>query len=184
MFPAFFAEMVPSLQEESPVNDPMIVASARERGRRGPAEASDSKGWAVLGWIGLAFIVVGGADFSLVWFPPEFGVREWEFAVVTQSFNGLPILLLGVGLLVAASEQLGRRWWASVGYGVSGVLLLWILAGTALWGSNVALALSTVPVEVRIGVQKAVAKTLVQAVVYSVVLVYVLGRAWRRRARA
>ena len=166
------------------MNDPMIVASARERGRRGPAEGSDPQAWAVLGWIGLAFIAVGGADFSLVWFPLEFGTREWEFAVVTQSFNGLPILLLGVGLLVVASEQVGRRWWASVGYGVSGVLLLWILGGTALWGSNVSLALSTVPEEVRIGVQKAIAKTLVQAVVYSVVLTYVLGRAWRLRGRA
>lgn len=166
------------------MNDPMIVASARERGRRGPAEGSDNQVWAVLGWIGLAFIAVGGADFGLVWFPLDVGTREWEFAVVTQSFNGLPILLLGVGLLVAASDQVGRRWWASVGYGVSGVLLLWILAGTALWGSNVTLALSTVPEEVRIGVQKAVAKTLVQAVVYSVVLTYVLGRAWRLRGRA
>lgn len=161
------------------MNDPMIVASARERGRRGPAEGSDSQEWAVLGWIGLSFLLVGGADFSLVWFPTAFGNREWEFGTVAQSFNGLPILLLGVGLLVAASEKLGRRWWGYVGGGAAGVLVLWILAGSALWASNVGLALSTVPEELRIGIQKSVVRTAIQALVYPLVLAYVAWWGWR-----
>ncbi len=161
------------------MSDPKIVASGKEQSRRSPAEPVDSsRGWAVLGWIGLAFIVVGGADFTLVWLPLGLGTREWEFATVTQSFNGLPILLLGVGLLVVASDRVGRRWWGLVGLGAALVLLVWILAGAALWASNVQLALETVPEELRVGVQKAVAKTAVQSVVYPVVLGYLAWRGW------
>ena len=162
------------------MSDPKIVASARERSRRAAEPAQASQGWTVLGWIGLAFLVVGGVDFALVWFPLGFGTREWEFATVTQSFNGLPILLLGVGLLVVAAQQVGRRWWGLVGVGVAAVLLVWILAGAALWASNVSLALSTVPEELRVGVQKAVARTAVQSVVYPLVLLYLVWRVLRR----
>ena len=164
------------------MSDPKIVASAKEQSRWAPAESRESRrGWAVLGWIGLAFLVVGGMDFALVWFPFRFGNREWEFATVTQSFNGLPILLLGVGLLVVASERLERRWWGLVGLGVAVVLLVWILAGAALWAANVSLALSTVPEELRVGIQRAVAKTAVQSVVYVAVLTYLAVSMWRAR---
>jgi hypothetical protein len=134
-----------------------------------------------LGWIGSAFLAVGAVDFGLAWVPLDFGTPEWEFATVTQSFNGLPILLLGIGLLNAAAEQTGRRWWGMVGAGAALVLLLWVLTGFVFWANNVSLALTTVPPEVAIGVQKAIAKTAVQSVVYSTVLVYLLGRAWRAR---
>jgi hypothetical protein len=161
------------------VSDPKIVASAREQTRR-PAEAADpSRAWGVLGWVGLTFLLVGGTDFALVWVPTAFGNREWVFAAVTQSFNGLPILVLGLGLLVAASAHAERPGWRRLAVGVAGVLLAWVLAGTALWASNVSLALATVPDEVRVGVQKAVAKTAVQAVAYPVVLGYLLWRGWR-----
>jgi len=162
------------------VSDPKIVASSRERGRRAPPEPAESvQGWAVLGWIGLAFVVVGGTDFALVWFPLGFGTREWEFATVTQAFNGLPILLLGIGLLLVASERVERRWWRLLALGAAVGLLAWVLAGVALWASNVGLALSTVPEELRSGVRKAVARTAVQSTVYPVMLAYLSWRAWR-----
>jgi hypothetical protein len=158
------------------VKEPMIVASARDQG---PRRSEDStRVWLVLGWIGLVFLTVGGADFALTWFPPSFGTPEWEFATVTQSFNGLPILLLGVGLLTAAAEQVDRRWWAHLGSGAALVLLLWVLAGFVLWALNIPLALQTVPDELALGLQKAVGKTLLQSLVYPAVLVYLLRGAW------
>ena len=47
-----------------------------------------------------------------------------------------------------------------------------------LWAMNVSIALETVPENMAQTVQKAVAKTAVQAVVYSIALAYLLGRAW------
>ena len=165
------------------MNDPKIVASSRDRGRRASAQVEGPLAWAVLGWIGLAFLVVGGSDFALTWFPLDLGNPEWKFGTVTASFNGLPILMLGVGFLVVASQELGRRWWGTLGLSVGVVLAVWILVGLALWSGTVSLALQTVPDELRTGVRRAVAKTLLQSVCFEAFLVYLIWRAtvgWRR----
>ena len=166
------------------MSDPKIVASAREAGRRAPDQAPrSSRAWAVLGWIGLAFLVVGGADFALTWFPTDFGNPEWEFGTVTASFNGLPILSLGLGLLVVAAEQLERRWWSTLGVLFALVLLVWILVGSVLWSMTVSLALQTVPDELVTGVRRAVAKTALQSVVFQLLLAYLVWRGWAGRQR-
>lgn len=164
------------------MKEPMIVASAKGQGRGSSALPEDStQAWLVLGWIGLVFLTVGGVDFALVWFPPNFGIREWEFATVTQSFNGLPILLLGVGLLTVAGERTERRWWGLLGSGAALVLLVWVLAGFALWALNVSVALATVPEGLALSLQKAVGKTLLQSLVYAAVLLYLVRRAWLKK---
>lgn len=161
------------------MSDPKIVASAKAQSRQPPKAVDSSQAWAVLGWIGLAFLLVGGSDFALVWFPLRIGTREWEFATVTQSFNGLPILLLGVGLLVVAAERLERRWWWVVGLVAATVMLLWVLLGVVLWSMNASLALQTAPENLAQGVQKAVAKTLIQSLVYTAAFAYLIVRAWK-----
>jgi hypothetical protein len=125
-------------------------------------------------------------DFALVWVPLNFGNSEWQFATVTQSFNGLPILLLGLGLLMVSAEQIGRPWWGTLGMLGAGGLLLWMLVGIALWASNVSLALETVPDDLASEVQRAVAKTAVQSVVYPLALVFLMwsGRSAARRRAA
>lgn len=160
------------------MSDPRIVASAKGHGRAGPEPVNSSRAWAMLGWIGLAFVVVGGSDFVLAWLPPNFGNREWEYGTVTASFNGLPILLLGLGLLITSGERMGRRWWGTLGLAGSLGLLLWVLAGFVLWALNVSLALETVPDELVLGVRRALVKTVVQSVVYSTLLAYFVRRAW------
>lgn len=160
------------------MSDPKIVASAKEQGRTRPEPVDPGQSWAALGWIGLAFMLVGGMDFVLTWLPPDFGNREWEYGTVTASFNGLPILLLGLGLLITASERLDRRWWGTLGVVGALGLLLWVLAGFALWAMNISLALQTVPDNLLLGVQRALAKTMVQSVVYSVLLAYLVRKAW------
>lgn len=161
------------------MSDPKIVASAKGQGRQMRGSGEVGVGWDVMGWIGLAFLFVGGSDFALVWFPLNLGTREWEFAAVTQSFNGLPILLLGVGLLVVAAQRLDRRWWGVAGLVVATAMLLWVVLGVALWGMNVSLALQTAPPDMVEGIQKAVTKTLIQSVVYTAAFAYLVSRAWR-----
>jgi len=165
------------------VSDPKIVASAKNQRHPGSVPRDTSRSWLVLGWIGLVFLVVGGADFLLVWIPPNFGSPEWEFGTVTQSFNGLPILLLGLGLLTVASEQAVRRWWGALGVVGSVVLLVWVLVGAVLWALNVSLALETVPAELALDIQRAVVKTLVQAIAYTLGLSYLVWRAWATARR-
>jgi hypothetical protein len=90
----------------------------------------------------------------------------------------LPILLLGLGLLVAGADQVGRRWWGTLGLGAAVGLLLWVLMGFVIWANRVSLALETVPDELEVGIQRAVAKTLVQAITYSAALGYLAWKGW------
>jgi hypothetical protein len=153
--------------------------------RRGSVGAPPTVGaWAALGWIGLVFLIVGGTDFVLAWFPTDFGSPEWEFATVTQSFNGLPIVLLGLGLLVIAAEQVDRSWWWWVGVVGLAALIPWVVVGLGIWSLNVGVALATVPEELRVGIQKAVTKTAIQGAVYPVAMGYLLLRAWMGRSSA
>jgi len=167
------------LAEVKAVARKQIVASPPgEKSQRGGASDPEHI-WAVLGWIGLVFLVVGGSDFALTWFPSSFGNREWEFGTVTASFNGLPIVVLGLGFLLMASVQLGRRLWAVLCLVFSVVLLVWVIGGGLLWLRNIPLALEATPVEVVVGIKKALAKTMVQSVSYPVVLILLAVRSYQ-----
>lgn len=160
------------------MSDSKIVASAKQVRHGGSMQPDSRRSWLILGWIGLAFLVVGGTDFLLTWIPVDFGNQEWEFGTVTQSFNGLPILLLGVGLLTVAAKAVERRWWELLGLGASALLLAWVVAGAVLWSLNLSLALEMVPQELEIGVRRAVAQTLVQCVTYTLALSYLTLKGW------
>jgi hypothetical protein len=156
------------------VTDPKIVASPKDLRRASPLDSTQA--WAVLGWIGLAFLVVGGADFLLTWYPTHIGNREWEFGTVTSSLNGLPILVLGLGLLLTAARVVQRGWWALLAFLAATLLLLWVLAAAVLWATTVPIALTSTPPELVTGIKKAIAKTTVQSVVYPMILAFL---AWR-----
>jgi hypothetical protein len=158
------------------VTEPKIVASPKDLRRASPLDSSQA--WAILGWVGLTFLVVGGADFVLTWYPATFGSREWEFGTVTSSFNGLPILVLGLGLLLAAAAVLQRSWWTLLSLLAAIILLLWILAAAVLWATTVPLALASTPPELVTGIKKAIAKTTVQSVVYPVILAFLVWRSF------
>lgn len=159
------------------MSEKTILASSTDAKKRiGKKRVDPVEAWAILGWIGFAFLVVGGSDFALTWYPMSFGNREWEFGTVTASFNGLPILVLGLGLLYAASLQYGRRWWAAVSLIVSAVLMLWVVGGAIIWATNVPLALQSVPAEVMTGIKKALVKTTIQSLSYPVILGFLAMR--------
>jgi hypothetical protein len=159
------------------------MASAKDDGSGRSENRSDA--WFVLGWIGIAFLTVGGADFVLSWFPVRFGSAEWGFGTVTQAFNGLPIVLLGIGLSIVAGEQVGRRWWELVGFGAACTLLVWMVVGFVIWAWHVPGALATVPEQLAGGLSKAIVKTLLQSLVYPALLIYLVRRVWpARRSQA
>lgn len=158
------------------MSDSKLVMPEKGTGKGKQRAFEASRAWALLGWVGLTFLVVGGADFALTWYPMDFGNREWEFGTVTASFNGLPILVLGLGLLLTSSLLTERRWLVVVATAGALGLLLWVLVGAGLWAASVPLALSATPTEVAVGLQKALVKTSVQSVIYPVILGF-LG--WR-----
>ncbi|MGW8265390.1 MAG: hypothetical protein ACWGSQ_03430 [Longimicrobiales bacterium] len=162
------------------MNEQTILSSPSDAKRKmGIKRVDPTRAWALLGWVGFAFLVVGGADFALTWYPMDFGNREWEFGTVTASFNGLPILVLGLGLLYAAALGYQRRWWGGVTLLVSAVLMLWVLGGVVIWATNVPLALQSVPLEMMTGIKKALVKTTIQSVAYPVILGFLAVRSFQ-----
>lgn len=158
---------------------PTVVVGPQKKKEKwppGPNAVRRGVGSAV-GWTGLAFLLVGGFDFLLTWYPMDFGNREWEFGTVTASLNGLPVPTMGLALLLAGALLLERRWWAGVvGLAAFGACL-WVLAAGVLWLTNVPLALETVPAEVETGLKKALVKSALQGVIYPPILAFLGWRA-------
>jgi hypothetical protein len=151
------------------------TSTSRSAGRFVPPVA-----WDLLGWLGFALFVVGGADFLLTWFPERFGNPEWEFGTITASLNAMPASLMGLTLLLVWAlhdEAPGR---ARI---FSTVLLVWAVALLALavvYGLTLPLAVRGLSVpEIGVGLKRAIARTLVQLAVYPIVMAWMGIRGFR-----
>jgi hypothetical protein len=133
----------------------------------------------VLGVAGLALLLVGMADLVLTWYPTSFGNREWEFGTVTATLNGVPVVLMGtvfVYLAVADAGMVKTTRLLGVLCMVAAVL---VIAMAGLYLTNVPLAMQAVQGPLLTGIKKAVAKTLVQVVVYPPTFAFLAWRALR-----
>jgi hypothetical protein len=167
----------PNLAKDGIVTEKTILASSEDaKKRKGKKRVDPSAAWTVLGWAGFIFLVVGGSDFVLTWYPTAFGNREWEFGTVTASFNHLPIIVLGLGLLYAGALQSARKGWAALVLVLATGLTIWVLLGAIIWATNVPLALQAAPPEVMTGIKKALVKTAIQSLAYPMILGYM---AWK-----
>ena len=145
------------------------TSTSRSAGRFVPPVA-----WELLGWLGLALFLVGGADFLLSWFPARFGNPEWEFGTITAALNAMPASLMGVTLLLLWALHEESPGWAR---GLSAVLLLWaviLLALAVIYGLTLPLAAKGLSVpNIGVGLKRAIARTLVQLVVYPIVMAWI-----------
>lgn len=151
---------------------PQILVREEDKkgsGRRLLPPAPDY-GWYLLGWVGFAFLVVGVADLALTWVPTHFGTATWEFGTVARSFDNLPVTTLGLALLLGGAVARGY----ALGVRVMGVVFVvaavLVLAAGILYATNIPLALKSVADPVAItGLKKAIAKTVIQWGVYTLV---------------
>jgi len=138
--------------------------------------------WRALAALGVVFVVVGGVDALLVWFPTSFGQADWEFGTVTAGLNGLPLPLVGVALVLGDALMNGKRVVVRVVAVLLLVLAAMILAMGVLYATDIPLALRAVgPGEsvARLGVEKSMFKTISQLVSYPTGLIIVGVMAWR-----
>lgn len=137
-----------------------------------PATGPATFGWSMLGWVGLVLIVIGGQDLLLALIPLKVGNPEWEFGTVTAALNGMPVLSMGLALVLGWAAVSGRKWLLRT---VAVVLLLLaavVLVAFTLYALTVPMALKSVTQpDIELGLQKAIAKTAVQAVLYPLVFV-------------
>lgn len=157
---------------------PRILSSSAPADPPGRSGESEGSGNAVWAWVGLTFLVVGGVDLLLTWYPLDMGNREWEFGSYTAAMNGLPVPVLGLAALLHAGKD-GRRWVLAIAALAALGLLGMVLLGGVLWATGIPLAMEAVPAQLAVGLKKALVKTAVQGVAYTAFLGYVLWRAAR-----
>lgn len=138
-------------------------------------------------WVGWGLVVVSLANQVLLWWAPQFGTPQWEFATVSQTFDRMPLLVLSL-LLVALGTLLSGSVAASRAVAVLlAALALGIIAMAALYGLSAAVAWSGArgaPPEALSLFARAAVKTALVAVVYFTVLGALAATLWRRtRAR-
>ncbi len=137
----------------------------------------------LLGPLGIAFLLVGGADLVLTWYPLRIGSVDWELGTIMQTLNGLPVFALGLVLLAAWSVARARHW-AIVSVSVAMILCAIAIAAMALLlALSVPAALHAMPdPAVLLGLKKAAAKAAVQVVAFPTMFLWVAVRALRKLA--
>ena len=164
---------------------PQILVREDEAERRKHLTPSPDMGWYLLGAVGLVFFIVGLFDVALAWYPLNFGNPEYEFGTYSQVMNFMPLPLLGLALVLAGGVARGIKW---VPRAVAVVMILMvasILVGAVLYATNIPQALDAVKEPlIRTGLKKQIFKTLVQTIIYPIVLLYVSVKAWRHATAA
>jgi hypothetical protein len=135
--------------------------------------------------LGAAFLLVGLVDLVLLWIPMRMDSVAWEFATVGRTLDGLPMPVLGIGLLAYGASRHPRLGLRSL-RGFAGMfaflaVVLAVLAG--LFGTLVPAVLRQTPIEALEGVRRGVIRHAVQAVVYPLAFFGIALILWRSGRR-
>ena len=163
---------------------PRILVKTEGPSRADMAPAPEA-GWYLLGGLGLVFAIVAGADLALAWYPAAFGSREWEFGTVSAVLDGLPLFAMGLALSFGAAVARGKigllKFWSIVLI-VAAVVILGLLG---LYARTIPVALaSTTDALVKVGLQKAIAKALLQGVGYTAAFLWTGILGWKHAKSA
>jgi hypothetical protein len=146
----------------------VVSGSIAERSMKVSSRRIDpDQAWSLLGYIGIAFILIGALDIGLAWFPFVLGSAEWEFGTIGATLNGLPLPGLGLMLVLASGVALGLPMRIRVVAAICAVLVVALLGLGFLYVTVIPVALSEVtnPV-VRAGLMKSIVKALALLVIY------------------
>jgi hypothetical protein len=147
---------------------------------------------------GLVLSLAGWVDVLLFYWPVRFGDNEWEFAVIAQTFDALPLPTLGLVLLALALRTMPeRRFLARLGAVKCALIALLLLALLAIFALDVPVAFNALARATReaaarggqanplvgAGLKRIVAKALVLGLAYASTYVAMAVLLWRGPAR-
>lgn len=137
----------------------------------------------LLGAAGLAFAAVGLTDLVLLWIPARLDSVSWEYATLTQTFDALPLVVLGAAFIAyVLARQPGRRanLAAALALGAFAVLLAGLMA---LFATVVPAIVTQTPPEAMLGARRSMIRTGVAGVAYTLLFTYLAVRVWRARPK-
>lgn len=151
---------------------------------RRPAIATSSShalaAFRVTGVIGAVIALVGFTDLAFAWFPFEWGNLEWEFGTSSRTFDGLPLVTIGIGALAASAIGLGSRRGVLATFLL--VLLTWLLVvgSLAIYWLNVPPAWAAAPAPILASLKIAALRSSIFMIVYLGSYSWLILFLWRR----
>jgi hypothetical protein len=95
---------------------------------------------------GAALSIAGWTDIALFFWPPRFGTAEWEFAIIAQTFNALPLPTLGTALLALGMRARGgAAVWARTLAVIMALVAVGCLVALGIFMLDVPVALRAIP---------------------------------------
>lgn len=140
--------------------------------------------WTVLGWFGIAALLIGGLDILLAWYPLQGGNPAWEFGIVNLTIWSLPFPTTGLVLLLASGLALETRWRIRLAGAIMLTLAAIVLAALVLYALTIPIALQGAPAQVHLNVKKSIVKTVVLGLTFSALYVTLAVSALRRRRKS
>jgi hypothetical protein len=165
---------------------PSVAKPSRDRWTPNSDRDPMLRAWGVLGLIGAAFIVMGGTDIALAWYPSAFGNPEWEFGAISATLNGVALPTLGVYLLLAYGLA-GNRTAPKLAAGIlSAALFAALIALAFVYLTVVPLALHAVAANALVssGMKKAIVKAILLLFAYGSLFVVAAFAGLRGRPRS
>jgi hypothetical protein len=176
------------------MSDRAHVLVADEAGRRegiAPLPPSDVHGLApILILAGLLFALAGSVDVLLFYYPPRFGDAEWEFGIIAQTFDAMPLPTLGLVLLALGIRARGGSvgWSRSLAVAAAMCALL-CLAALVLFALDIPLALRAMAraaaqanqqsAVMASGLKRVMAKVILFAACYGLAFGWLAVTLWR-----
>jgi len=116
----------------------------------------------MLGWLGVAYLIMSVIDLALAWYPWGFGKPEWEFGTISTTIAGFAIPTLALYLILGSALARERT---NVVRGIAVamlVLAVFLAILCLLYLTSVPLALMAVSTNpgIHLGMKKAIVKSL------------------------
>lgn len=160
----------------------LVAGAVSERKSKVQGVTGSDAAWSLLSLVGAAFVIIGGVDLVLAWFPSALGSPEWEFGTIGASLNGFPLPALGIMLILGGGIARGSRWQVRSAAAVSAILVLLLLGFAFLYLTVIPVALGDVTnAAVRAGLMKSVVKALVLLALYPVLFGWAAYRGLRHQ---
>jgi hypothetical protein len=157
-----------------------VVLSATRRPRR--LHDHEGAATAILRALGMIFTFLGIVEVLLLWIPPQFANAAWEFATLSRTLDGMPMVALGLALIAYSGvhgSAADYRWVRAhaMALGVTSIL---ILALAAFYATVTPAVLANTPPEAMDAVRRAVIKTTFQLAAYFLLFGYIALSLWKR----
>src|ERR1044071_178410 len=136
--------------------------------------------WSALGWLGLAFVILGIADIVLGVFPPSFDSTEWVFGTISAVLNGYAIPAMGAFLFLASGLARGTRLQLQITWGLM-LLVGIVMAGLGMLYLTVApIALDSVRqnADAFMSMKKGIGKGFALVIAYTILHIGGAVKGW------